>query len=77
MWLPERAAAMAGSVGAMSESEKPQEERLDPKEAMRQALERKKQREHFSSSHGIDAERGEGHSQGPAAHKREFRRKSG
>ena len=44
---------------------------------MRQALERKKQREHFSSSHGIDAERGEGHTQGPAAHKREFRRKSG
>ena len=43
----------------MSDSEQPQEERLDPKEAMRQALERKKQKEHFSASHGVDAERGE------------------
>ena len=61
----------------MSDSEQPQEERLDPKEAMRQALERKKQKEHFSSSQGVAAERGEGHTQAKAAGKREFRRKSG
>ena len=61
----------------MSDSEQPQEERLDPKEAMRQALERKKQKEHFSAAHGGDAERGEVHAHGQVGGKREFRRKSG
>lgn len=44
---------------------------------MRQALERKKQKEHFSSSHGVDVDRGEGHTHGKVGGKREFRRKSG
>ena len=61
----------------MSESVEPEEERLDPKEAMRQALERKKHNEHFSASHGAGAERGEGHAHGKVGGKREFRRKSG
>ena len=68
----------------MSESEQPQaetqsqqEDRPDPKEAMRQALERKKHNEHFSSSHGVGPERGEGHAHGKVGGKREFRRKSG
>lgn len=68
---------MAASVGGMSESDEAPQERLDPKEAMRQALERKKQKEHFSSSHGIESERGEAHAHGQAGGKREFRRKSG
>lgn len=61
----------------MSESEPTPEEHLDPKEAMRQALERKKQKEHFSASHGVEADRGEGHAHGKVGGKREFRRKSG
>ncbi|SHJ66770.1 hypothetical protein SAMN02745244_03002 [Tessaracoccus bendigoensis DSM 12906] len=61
----------------MSESDEPQVEQVDPKEAMRQALDRKKQKEHFSASHGVDAERGEGHAHGKVGGKREFRRKSG
>lgn len=44
---------------------------------MRQALDRKKQKEHFSASHGVNAERGEGHAHGKVGGKREFRRKSG
>lgn len=44
---------------------------------MRQALERKKQKERFSASHGVDAERGEVHAHGQVGGKREFRRKSG
>ncbi|MHA6523054.1 DUF5302 domain-containing protein [Tessaracoccus sp. G1721] len=60
----------------MSESEQPTE-KLDPKEAMRQALERKKAAEHLSASHGVDAERGQVHAHGKVGGKREFRRKSG
>lgn len=51
--------------------------KLDPKEAMRQALERKKQAEHMSASHGVTADRGEVHAHGKVGGKREFRRKSG
>ena len=63
----------------MSEAEDREQEpaKLDPKEAMRQALERKKQAEHMSASHGITADREAGHIHGKAAGKREFRRKSG
>ncbi len=51
---------------------------LDPMEAMRLALERKKQNENQSNANGINADR----SQGGRAHsqlggKRQFRRKSG
>lgn len=51
---------------------------LDPKEAMRLALERKKQNEHQSNANGVNADRNQGgraHSQ--LGGKREFRRKSG
>lgn len=61
----------------MSESEEPQQDKLDPKEAMRQALERKKQKEHFSASQGVEAGKAEGHAHGKVGGKREFRRKSG
>ncbi len=61
----------------MAETENNGPEKLDPKEAMRQALERKKQAEHMSASHGITADREAGHTHGKAAGKREFRRKSG
>ncbi|HMS37408.1 MAG TPA: DUF5302 domain-containing protein [Arachnia sp.] len=61
----------------MAETESNEPEKLDPKEAMRQALERKKQAEHMSASHGITADREAGHIHGKAAGKREFRRKSG
>lgn len=61
----------------MSESEEPQEERLDPKEAMRQALERKKAAEHLSAASGVRVERGQGQAHGKVGGKREFRRKSG
>lgn len=50
---------------------------LDPKEAMRQALERKKEKEHPSVAHGVTAERDRGQTHGPASAQREFRRKSG
>lgn len=51
---------------------------LDPKEAMRLALERKKQKENQSAAQGINTDK----NQGGRAHskmggKREFRRKSG
>ena len=63
----------------MSEAEDREQEpaKLDPKEAMRQALERKKQADHMSSSHGVTADRGEVHTHGKVGGKREFRRKSG
>ena len=51
---------------------------LDPKEAMRLALERKKQKEHQSADQGVNADKNQGgraHSQ--MGGKREFRRKSG
>ncbi|MHA6508244.1 DUF5302 domain-containing protein [Tessaracoccus sp. Y1736] len=60
----------------MSESEQPTE-KLDPKEAMRQALERKKAAEHLSAAQGVEADRGQGHAHGKVGGKREFRRKSG
>ncbi|GAA4904451.1 hypothetical protein GCM10025789_24450 [Tessaracoccus lubricantis] len=51
---------------------------LDPKEAMRQALERKKQAEHLSANAGIHEDRRQGgHAHGQMGGKREFRRKSG
>lgn len=60
----------------MTESETPNEP-LDPKEAMRIALERKKAAEHASAAHGITADRSQGSTHGPATGKRQFRRKSG
>lgn len=51
---------------------------LDPMEAMRLALERKKQKEHLSAAQGINADKDQGgraHSQ--LGGKRQFRRKSG
>ncbi len=51
---------------------------LDPKEAMRLALERKKQKENQSAAQGVNADKNQGgraHSQ--MGGKREFRRKSG
>ncbi len=61
----------------MSESEKPHQEPLDPKEAMRLALERKKAAEHRSAAAGVEVDRGHGHAHGKVGGKREFRRKSG
>lgn len=55
-----------------SDNDKP----LDPKEAMRQALERKKAAEH-GGRQGFGVERDQGHAQGQVGGKREFRRKSG
>lgn len=49
----------------------------DPKEAMRQALEAKKNAQHLSNSRGNNADRSVGHTQGKAVGKRQFRRKSG
>lgn len=50
---------------------------LDPKEAMRQALERKKQGGHGPGGHGDHHRNGGGKAHGPAAGRREFRRKAG
>lgn len=66
----------------MAETEEPlaeesREERVDPKEAMRQALERKKQQEHNLQGQGLGHDRGEAHAHGKIGGKREFRRKSG
>lgn len=65
----------------MSESEStaptPAPEPLDPKEAMRRALERKREAEHASTANGINAERSQGQAHGKVAGKRQFRRKSG
>ena len=62
----------------MSENEQPDqnEQALDPKEAMRQALERKKAAEHGANGHvATDRTKGAAHSQ--MGGKRQFRRKSG
>lgn len=59
-------------AGSQPEREAP----LDPKEAMRQALERKKAAEHGGRP-GIHADRGQAHAHGQVGGKREFRRKSG
>ncbi|WP_353082411.1 DUF5302 domain-containing protein [Tessaracoccus lapidicaptus] len=59
------------------ETESAPSEALDPKEAMRQALERKKQAEHLSASQGVDVGRGQAHAHGKVGGKRQFRRKSG
>ncbi|WP_425307548.1 DUF5302 family protein [Ammonicoccus fulvus] len=50
---------------------------VDPKEAMRQALERKKQGAHGPGGHGDHHRNGGGKAHGPAAGRREFRRKAG
>ncbi|WP_040284636.1 DUF5302 domain-containing protein [Tessaracoccus massiliensis] len=51
---------------------------LDPKEAMRQALERKKAAEQHVSDSGVHGDRKQGgNAHGPVAGRREFRRKSG
>ena len=50
---------------------------MDPKEAMRLALERKKQNEHQSAAHGITSEKNQGRAHNQVGGKREFRRKSG
>lgn len=49
---------------------------VDPKEAMRQALERKKAAEH-SGQRGFDAADDKGHTHGQVGGKRQFRRKAG
>lgn len=59
----------------MSESEK-KPEPVDPKEGMRQALERKRAQQQQGDDH-VEAEREKGgHAHGPAAAKRTFQRKS-
>lgn len=50
---------------------------LDPKEAMRQALERKKQSQVSHGPGGHDEDRSQGHAHGQMGGKRQFRRKSG
>lgn len=50
---------------------------VDPKEAMRQALERKRQGQHGPDGHGDHHRNGGGRAQGQAAGRREFRRKAG
>ncbi|MGV8846547.1 DUF5302 domain-containing protein [Tessaracoccus sp.] len=51
---------------------------LDPKEAMRLALERKKQNEHLSAANGINSDKNQGgRAQSQMGGKRQFRRKSG
>ncbi len=51
---------------------------LDPKEAMRLALERKKQKEHQTVASGINADRDQGgRANSQLGGKRQFRRKSG
>ena len=50
---------------------------LDPKEAMRLALERKKQNEHHSAANGINSDRSQGKAHSQVGGKRQFRRKSG
>ncbi|MDO5676848.1 MAG: DUF5302 domain-containing protein [Propionibacteriaceae bacterium] len=51
---------------------------LDPKEAMRQALERKKQAQQNAAGGGVHGDRKQGgQSHGPVGGRREFRRKSG
>lgn len=60
----------------MTEPEK-KDQPLDPKEAMRQALERKRAAEHEGrQGFNVDREAG-GHAHGQAGGKRMFRRKSG
>lgn len=50
---------------------------LDPKEAMRLALDRKKQKEHGSAAQGINPDKNQGRAHSQMGGKREFRRKSG
>ncbi|AQP45136.1 DUF5302 family protein [Tessaracoccus flavus] len=50
---------------------------LDPKEAMRQALERKKQGQGQHGPGGPEADRALGHAHGQMGGKRQFRRKAG
>lgn len=50
---------------------------LDPKEAMRLALDRKKQKEHGSAAQGFNADKNLGRAHSQMGGKREFRRKSG
>lgn len=51
---------------------------LDPKEAMRQALERKKQAQQHASDAGVHGDRKQGgQTHGPVGGRREFRRKAG
>lgn len=58
-------------------SEEHTEQPLDPKEAMRQALERKKQGQQQHGPGGPESERAQGHAHGQMGGKRQFRRKSG
>lgn len=58
-------------------TEQHDEKPLDPKEAMRQALERKKQAESHHGTGGPDTDRAQGHAHGQMGGKRQFRRKSG
>lgn len=58
-------------------SDQQQDLPLDPKEAMRQALERKKQAQSHHGPGGPDADRSQGQAHGQVGGKRQFRRKSG
>ena len=58
-------------------SEEQEGQRLDPKEAMRQALERKKQGQQHQGPGGHDADRAQGQAHGQMGGKRQFRRKAG
>ena len=58
-------------------SEQHEDKPLDPKEAMRQALERKWQGQGQQGPGGHDADRSQGHTHGQMGGKRQFRRKSG
>lgn len=61
----------------MSEAETP-DAPLDPKEAMRQALDRKKQAQQHATGSGVHGERKQGgQTHGPIGGRREFRRKAG
>ncbi len=49
----------------------------DPKEAMREALERKKASQHITAAGGDQKDKAAGGPHGKAAQKRQFRRKAG
>ncbi|HJE50768.1 MAG TPA: DUF5302 domain-containing protein [Tessaracoccus flavescens] len=58
-------------------TEQPEDKPLDPKEAMRQALERKKQAQGQHGPGSADADRSQGQAHGQMGGKRQFRRKAG
>ena len=61
----------------MSDAETP-DAPMDPKEAMRQALERKKKAQQYTSGSTVHGDRRQGgQAHGPVGGRREFRRKAG